>query len=171
MKAILGIDPGVEGGLALRAPGWAAVELLPVVDGQLDIQEFAQWLALRRDEIGEVWLERAGIRPGQAPQQCAKQWRMLGQIEAVLLTAGFRYSLVAAHTWSAAFAHGVTETDKHKRYTAIKRARRTVVAQLFPQVDLRASARSSVPHDGMTDAILIAEWAFRRQKLQQRRDA
>lgn len=165
MKAILGIDPGLEGGLAIRWPNEVLLELMPIADGELDTQKLAQWINAYREEIELVIIEKAIIQRFQRPQDCAKQWRMLGAIETVVRMLGMRVHLVRPDIWSAEFEHGVIEKDKHKRYAAVKKARKLIVGELFPGVDVRATARSTTRHEGMTDALLIAEWG-RRKRIQ-----
>lgn len=165
MKAILGIDPGMEGGLALRWPNEVLVELMPTAMGFVDIPSLRNWLAHYSDSIEIALLEVAGMRPGQATQSCFKFARGFGVIEGILSGLRIRYQLIPPKTWSREFEHGVTETaDKSLRKRLIKAKRKEIAGRLFPRVDLRETARSRVPHEGMTDALLLAEWGFRQYK-------
>lgn len=163
-EAIVGIDPGLEGGLAARAKSWVVVDTMPVTaDGTLDVNELVAWLRWHADQVEVFLVEKPVVFRFQRPQDCAKQWRMFGQILGVLAALGLPHEIVEARKWSAEFEHGVEEVEKHKRYAAIKKARRAIATRLFPKVDLRDGPRSKVPHEGKVDALLLAEFGYRRR--------
>lgn len=169
MKAILGIDPGLQGGLALRAPDWACIDPLVSKDGALDLAELSAWLAMRRNEIEialiEEPLQAFGVK--KRMQDLTKQWAIFGQICGVVAANRISYRTVEGRVWSKEFPHGVTldsKTQQHERYRAIKQSRKVIAQKLFPRVDLRASERCTTAHEGMTDALLIAEYGHRLRR-------
>jgi hypothetical protein len=159
---ILAIDPGKEGGLVLREDEGILFEPMPKCNGEVDLAKLRNWLLAHSKVIEIAVIERPGIRPGQAPQQCAKQWVHYGHIQGILMGLDIPFREVASNVWSKEFPHGVDLEDKHQRYTAIKKARRRIAKDLFPTLDLRASKRAKEPHSGIVDAMLIAEWYHRR---------
>lgn len=159
-KTILGIDPGKEGGFAVLDGDSVIVEPMPLTDdGDLDVPELHRLIAYYAPSVSRCYLEMASMRPNQSGQFLIG--RNFGKLEAVLVLAGVKFELVQPQTWSAHYPHGVTETDRAKRYKAIKAARRRIVAGLYPGIDLKKTARSTTDHEGMVDALLIADYGFR----------
>jgi len=72
------------------------------------------------------------------------------------LLAGLQISHEEVHpkTWQKAF--GITGAKGDTKTQSILTAKR-----LFPGVNLRATERCTTDHDGMADALLIAEWGRR----------
>jgi hypothetical protein len=154
--AILGVDPGVEGGLAVLWDDGIMIEPM------MPVEELARWLGYWSKEITFAAVEEPGMRPGQATQTTMKVGRGVGRIEGILHALGIRFAIVRPQSWSKEFPHWVTETDRDKRYAAIKQSRKEIVAKLWPKVDFRASERSQKAHAGMVDAALIAEYQRRQ---------
>lgn len=102
--------------------------------------------------------------PGKGQIAAAKQWQMFGQLEAILSTLGIRYQTIRSNTWSKTFPHGVEEENASKRYRLIKNARGEIAQRLFPGVDLKLNPTDRKPHDGMVDALLIAEHGYRQMR-------
>ena len=73
-----------------------------------------------------------------------------GMIQGLLIAYGIPFELVTPQKWKKEYS--VTK-DKN---TSIEVCRR-----LFPAADLKASARCRKDHDGMAEAILMAEYARR----------
>lgn len=162
---ILGIDPGREGGLALRGKNFVMVEPMMVHDKGLDLPQIHGWLKAHADEIDFALIEQQGVRPRQDPFSGFKAGEGFGALKALLTSAGISYRVVRPQEWSDFFPHGVTEkTDKKLRYRLIKQARKRIAGELFPTVDLRESERSRTAHEGMTDALLIAEYGYRSRQ-------
>lgn len=157
--AILGVDPGLEGGLCLLWPDGILIEPM------MEPEELRRWLHHWRPEITLAVLEEPGMRPGQATQSTMKVGRSFGRIEGLLLGIGIRYETVRPETWSAAFPHGIQEKDRDKRYKAIKAKRKEIAQELFPNIDFRASERCTTAHSGMIEAALIAVYASRSKGL------
>lgn len=67
---------------------------------------------------------------------------------------GIRYEIVPPASWQSEFGISRRAGDTKAQAAA-------VCARLFPAVDVRASARCTTAHTGMTDALLIAEYARR----------
>ena len=73
-----------------------------------------------------------------------------GFILGLLTQAFIPYELVTPQKWKKEF--GVTR-DKNTSIAVAKR--------LFPKADLKRTARCRKEHDGMAEALLIAEWKRR----------
>lgn len=104
------------------------------------------------------------MRPHQGAVQTFKAALHFGELRGILVALGIPYALIQPQTWSEEFAHGVEEKDKLKRYRAIKVARKKIATDLFPGIDLRESDRCKTPHEGMVDALLLAEFGYRLRR-------
>ncbi len=169
---ILGIDPGQEGGFAVLDGDSVIVEPMPQKkDGKIDSGELFGLLSHYVPKATFVYIEKAGLRPRQSVQTTFACGFNHGILLGMLGIFNVEPLIVRPTEWSKHYSHGVTEKDKHKRYAAIKVARRRIVSDLYPGIDLKKTERSSVPHEGMVDALLIADygWKLNRQ-LQLRED-
>ncbi len=79
----------------------------------------------------------------------------LGLFEGLFVALAIPYTLVAPQSWQRAMHAGVS--------TYVDTKQRSILAaqRLFPQVSLLATPRSLKPHDGIADALLIAEYGRR----------
>lgn len=144
---IAGIDPGRHGGLAFIGP--EGLETFPL--GEL--WELVNLLQMKRPT--HVFVEAVHAMPGNGVTSMFSFGRAYGEILGVLTTLGLPTSLLPPQVWTKSMhqnAHG----DKPK-------ARSLWAAQvLWPAHSWLATARSRVPHDGMVDAALIAEYGRRQ---------
>jgi hypothetical protein len=158
------IDPGLAGGLAIRTKSWVIAEAMPVNDDGLDIPELVRWIKFNREHFDVVFLERVQPMPFNGSIGSFKLGQGFGSLLAVMRFLEVPCELVQPRKWSQAFPHEVVITERNKREKAIKVARREIVQRLFPTVDLRASERSTTSHEGMIDALLIAEYGYQLRK-------
>lgn len=154
---ILGCDPGLQGGLAILSDDGVITEPMPTVKAKkgelLNLAELTRWLK-EQLPIDRAYLEMVSARPGQGVSSTFKFGRGYGAIEGILTALGIPYQLVTPQAWTKVMHQGIEAADpKAKSLIAVSR--------LFPGFDLRASDRSRVPHDGMVDALLIAEFGRR----------
>lgn len=160
---ICAIDPGNEGAIAVLDGDSVILEPMPQdARGRPDLVELKRLLTHYVPRATRVYLELAGVRPGEAPQRVAVQWRNFGRIEGILTAFGTPVVTIRGDQWGPAYEHGVTETDRKKRYKAIKKARREIASRLYPGIDLRKNAQCEVPHEGLVDALLIADWGMKQ---------
>lgn len=146
-KAAIGIDPGVNGAMALMT-----ADAIVVVDWPGDISGYSSTLALWSMlwDIQLVALEKVHIMPRDSKRSGASFMRHVGEIQAILKLAGLPYIEVLPQKWM-------------KGLVPAKRSRSDkpsveVVQRLYPQVPL-AGPRGGVK-DGRADAVLIAKWAL-----------
>lgn len=173
MRAVLAIDPGREGGFAFLDEESVILEPMPQNDEKkVDLTELHRLLFHYVPQTSLILLEQAGMRPGQSANSTASTWRHFGHLEGVLasLRAAFpdspQPSLVHPASWSKWYPHGVTEKNQDVRYKLIKKSRAVIAQGLYPGVDLKKSAKSVGPHEGLVDALLLADFGMRRLKEQ-----
>lgn len=143
----IGIDPGKNGGIAwIKDNGKASAE-------RLNIETLASRLRVitaNGSRPTVCYLEKVHSMPKQGVSSTFSFGMNYGIIIGHLMALGVNFELVTPPVWKKAM-----EVTADKR-TSIKRCR-----ELFPDVDLKATARSKKDHDGMAEALLIAEYGRR----------
>lgn len=141
-KLILGIDPGVSGGMALITYDGKLEEMRSVVKiTEADICEFVQ---AHNPHIGMAYLERVGARPGQTATGMWKFAVNYGVYRGLLRGLNIPTTHVMPATWQRKL-NCLTKGDKN-----ITKAR---AQELFPE-------ERKITH-ATADAILIAEYGRR----------
>jgi crossover junction endodeoxyribonuclease RuvC len=157
---IAGIDPGFSGGVALLTPSGKldSLHLMPVVKGprggstELDLVELKRLLTAHAVDV--VVLERVHAMKGWGE---GAAWRFgvgWGQIQGVVVALGLSLLHVAPDRWQKTLLHGTTGAKGDKTAAIAEALRR------WPGVDLKPGKRTK-HHDGLADALLIAEWGRR----------
>ena len=163
---LIGIDPGLDGGVALLGGGedgelvhtWIT-PTLPHPSGKGHRREY-DVPAMRRllgATVDLAVIESAQARPGQGVSSMFSIGKGFGLWLGLLAGLGIPYDIVHPRRWSGAMLADVAKGDTEA-------AAAVVATRLFPALDLRASPRCRKLHSGMVDALLIAEWK-RRQLL------
>ena len=141
----IGIDPGKKGGYAFvdddgaRAYPW-------------DDERFIEDVRVHCHEKCVAAVEKVGAMPGQGVTSMFSFGQSFGFILGVLTAFGIPYQLVPPRKWKSEF--GLLNTEKQR---SVKVARR-----LFPSVCLLPTERCRKESDGMSDALLMAEYARRK---------
>ena len=143
----IGIDAGKKGALA-------------IIDdhGIVGVTVFDE--GKYADILGAVWngkgeaiccLEHVGAMPGQGVTSMFSFGENFGFIQGLLKANGIPYELVRPQKWKKEFS--ITK-DKNTSIEVCKR--------LFPNVSLLPTDRCRKDHDGLAEAILLAEYARRK---------
>lgn len=141
----IGIDPGKDGALAVIFGGMDETVLVP-----FDEQEYTNVLQNLAGRPVKACLEHVGAMPGQGVTSMFSFGENFGFIQGLLTACGVPYQLVRPQRWKKEF--GIS--GKNESIAVCKR--------LFPEVSLRRNARCKTDHDGMAEALLMAEYARRR---------
>lgn len=140
----IGIDPGKDGALAVIWPN-ESVEVVTF--------EEAEYRGILHDadsRNSRCCLERVGAMPGQGVTSMFKFGENFGFIQGLLTAYGIPYELVTPQKWKKEF-----------QVTGDKNSSIAVCRRLFPGVNLRRTERCTKDHDGMAEALLMAEYARR----------
>jgi hypothetical protein len=160
MIGVLGIDPGLNGGIAVRGDelgSWA--EPLPLIDGQLDIKELISMVKNIRTSFDKAYIEEVHSVFGSSARNTFQFGRICGQLEAVLTALEIPFEYVKPKVWQPVFFPIGGKLDpKQRKERCVLAARR-----LFPTFNFRPTERSKNPHLGMVDALLIAEYGWRKK--------
>lgn len=150
----VGVDPGKAGGYAViddakvvyatsaRAFPWDDFFFMSEMRG---IKNLANGMKI----IAAV--EKVGAMPHQGVSSMFSFGQSYGFIQGVLTALGIPYQLVPPRKWKAEF--GLLNTSKEDSVRVAKR--------LFPGVNLLPSERCRKDSDGMSDSLLMAEYARR----------
>jgi hypothetical protein len=163
----LGIDPGKHGAIAeLETFGHVmSVHTMPLVKsakGRDEVDVFVLKLIIQQicgdKRAVHAWVEKAQPLPPKMGGGIANFHRGygIGLIEGMLASLSIPYTLVNPKAWQKVMLEGTSGDDtKAKALHAYSRLQ-------YPR-DLLLLGRSKKPHDGIVDAVLIAEYG-RRQR-------
>lgn len=161
MKVFCGVDPGRDGCLAILGYRNDPI-IIPFNEteyaNQLRRLDFCRTEAEKDLEAimhvpkAEVFcvVEHVNAMPGQGVTSCFSFGRNFGFILGLLTAFRIPYELVRPQRWKREFS---CTSDKN---TSIEVAQR-----MFPGVDLRRTPQCRGPHDGIAEALLMAEYARR----------
>lgn len=153
-NAFLGIDPGLKGGLALIDGEDIIVLPMPTIGGEIDIAGLRTFLVDHAPKIKHAVIEHVWALPKQGAPSGFKFGKLCGIIEALVVAAGIPYTLVTPQKWMKVMHHGVASKEDTKNRGIL------VCQRLFPAVNL-IPERCRTPHDGMSDALQMAEYGRR----------
>jgi hypothetical protein len=162
MSLTVGIDPGLSGGIAVLSEDITTAVPMPVMPSPkgkgrvLDITSIIK--ILEAYKAGVVFIERQQAMTGQGISSTGTTMQNYGILIGILAGLRVPYEIVGARKWQRELLTVPTKGDP-------KAAARAAAEALFPGVDLRRSTRARKPHEGMVDAILIAEYGRRLNRV------
>ena len=141
----IGIDPGKDGAMAII---WehGRMEVIP-----FSPKDYRDAFEDCTPKECRCCLERVGAMPKQGVTSMFKFGENYGFIQGLLMAYEIPYELVTPQKWKKEFQ--VTR-DKNSSIFVCKR--------LFPNVSLRKTEQCRKDHDGMAEALLMAEYARRK---------
>lgn len=149
----IGIDPGKNGGYAIiniEELARSSVTVRP-----MDEKSFVEDMHFISEAFSpsemRCCLEKVGAMPGQGVTSMFTFGTGYGFLQGVLTAYGIPYQLVPPQTWKKAFT-----------LNSVKQTSIEVCQRLFPNVSLYRTGRCTKPHDGMAEALLMAEYARRK---------
>lgn len=149
---IAGIDPGKKGALAICENGTITyARPFALVGKEVDYT----WLNNRILEFCPdcVVLEKVHAMPGQGVVSMFTFGEGYGVLQGLLIANRVSYHLVTPQAWSKSILAGEDRTQDGASVRFCQRA--------FPAVSLMASDKCRTPHDGIADAICMAEFGYR----------
>lgn len=148
---IIGIDPGKAGAVALLSTQGKFLCALYDTSARSLVKLLADW------PVTFAFVEKAQAMPKNGAVSMFTYGQGFGEILGVLASQNVPYELVPPRTWTKEMLAGVPATLEGKARA------RMACERLFPAADLIPSPRSKIPHIGLVDAILIAEWGRRKR--------
>ena len=166
-QAVIGIDPGKNGFLCMlpmEQRQAARFEPMPMIvpkggkgKRRYDVAALVRLLRGWRDsyDVALVAVERQQVHPGQGSVSCFSIGEGFGLLVGVVTTLGMPMECPHPRTWQKVMHRDTPGKDPKSRTIE-------VCGRLFPNIDLRASERCRVKHDGKADSLLIGDWARRQ---------
>jgi hypothetical protein len=161
MNTILGIDPGLMGGLCFMTvlpegqSAFLTCKAMPRIDKELDVRILNQFIT--DEKIHMAYLEYSPALHGKFnSSSLIKFGRMTGVVEGLLAANKIPYELVNPRRWQNEIFRGIPDKGMKPKDKS-----KLSVSRIFPAHDFRKSERSRIPHDGIIDATLIAEYGRR----------
>lgn len=155
--SIIGIDNGITGGVAvISAKHGLIIDAFPMPiqrarkGNEIDIRSLYERLeTVRRNS--EWWIEEpGGSKSAKAAASMAGSFHALrGMIE----LCHYRWHRITPAAWQKAMIPGAKGDTKQRALAAAR--------MLWPDEKWLATDRCRIPHDGMIDAALIAEYGRR----------
>lgn len=182
MKYYIGVDPGKSGGVVVLdwMGNFIRKHTIPKIGKDVDLKAFYKIFKSEYDSAAlsgrklHVCVESVHSIFGTSAKSNFSFGYIVGALDTIIVSLNLPYSKVQPKEWqksvwlTSEIEREPSKTDKNgkvkqgkvlTKLTSLKAFKR-----LFPDVDLRGTERSKVPHDGLVDAILIAEYC-RRQNL------
>jgi len=154
---IIGIDPGLNGGLAaIYDEGLPSVSVMPITGSgkgrELDLSTLAGWIS---DDVAKVYVEKVHAMPKQGVSSTFKFGVGYGSVLGVCAALHIPVVLVTPQEWKKTILRGLSW--KGNKAASIQYCQRR-----WPEVSLLATKQSRKPHDGKADALCIAEYGWRQ---------
>jgi hypothetical protein len=152
----MGIDPGQNGGIVTIDHTRKIISkyVMPVKNEDLDSEEVADILAEGFSLGCHVFLERVkayGMNPGAS----FTFGRYFGKTELLVKLSKLPVTYIEPAKWTKEIHQGIDANIKAKAKSGI------AFERLYPGTDFRTSEKCKKPHDGLIDALLIAEYGLR----------
>ncbi len=165
MKHYIGIDPGKDGAIAIIGDN-IETSLFPKIGKEYDIK--SMYRMIDGMDVGMVVIEDLksikGVSANTNWAMCRGKtiWEVIAEVKEL------PYTLVHSKTWQKEMWSGVpvqkkvSKKNKSGYATDTKATSLIAVKRLFPNVDLTPTEKAKKEHDGIVDALLIAEYARRK---------
>ena len=164
-KIYVGIDIGKKGSIAVISEQGLDVVPMPMIKTEIDYHSIPKLLNYQDSQV-HITFEHLGVIFGSSKQTAFSMGTQSGAIEMMCICKKIPYTKVRAKEWQKQMFQGIDEITKPSK-TGKKQVRDTkamalmAIKRLFPDLKLTFGTRATVPHDGLIDAVLIAEYARR----------
>lgn len=163
-QLFIGIDPGLKGGLAVldSVGNVKVVQNMPVkASSRIDEDSLFAFLRLFAGSLLWIALEKSQAMPKQGISSAFNYGFGSGTINGICKAVNpSRYVMVGPKTWQKTIW---TDAGSDQRLETKQRTLQAI-ERLFPHANLKASERCKKPHEGIVDALGIAEWLRRTSK-------
>lgn len=166
-KLRVGIDPGKSGFITEISVRGIISYPIPTIKGKfIDILELHDILENISFTDAHVVLEDVHAIFGSSAKSTFSFGFVCGLIEGILVSLKIPYTKVQPKKWQKVMWEGIPvikkpSTTGKTQVTDTKAMSLMAAKRLFPDVDLRATERSTKPHDGKIDSLLLAEYCRR----------
>lgn len=159
MKKYIGVDIGKNGGIVIIDGNQIDLHKMPLIGNQIDIKELSR-LVNHKDSV--VVFEKLNSIFGTTKNTAFSMGHQVGILETICALNNLSFAEVPAKTWQKEMFQGVSEVKKTDGKRNTKAMAEIAATRLFPTVSLKTSSRQTTNQDGVIDALLIAEYAKRK---------
>jgi len=166
MRKYIGIDIGKSGAYYILGEDGSEIDSGPVPMIKKEVDYHALNVLLQPYDMfnGMVVFEKLGVIFGSSKKTAFSMGYQAGAIEMCCIANNLIYTMVLAKKWQEHMFQGQTKIFKKGIKGPLNTKAMALVAakRLFPKTNLLMTERSTVPHDGLVDALLMAEYARRK---------
>lgn len=156
-KIIIGIDPGLDGAIAIREDEKISLFDTPTLEIRngkkkkrlCDTQGMVHILKPYIDKDTHVGLEKIHSMPGQGVASMFSMGEGFGIWKGLIAMAGFKLTLVTPQAWKKKMMHGMGKEKDAARVRAI---------ELFPNMYMELKRKKD---HGRADALLLSEYLIK----------
>ena len=168
VKTRAGIDPGKEGFIVWFEDGIFNKAEIPLIKKEVDtlaLDKIFKTLKKKSDDLFVV-MEATNAFFGASSTTMYKFGHTIGCIEQAIVSNQIPFTKIQPKKWQDEMFQGVpkqyVKKKGNKKRTHDTKATALIAAKrLFPETDLRKNTRCRIPHDGLVDSLLIAEFCRR----------
>jgi len=173
-KISIGIDPGSTGFISVfnnEYAKWTHYSI-PLLGKEIDLYALDKifyqlsTLSQQGNEVHCV-IEDVHAIFGSSAKSTFSFGKIVGVLQAFVIAHRIPYTLVTPKTWQKELWQGVAIQKKQSstgktQVNNTKAMSEIAAKRLFPDLDLRATERCKINHDGKIDSILLAEYCHRK---------
>jgi hypothetical protein len=170
MKTYIGIDIGKKGSIVVLSPEGIQTHPMPMIKDELAYSDLFDLLQhIQMTEVAKtggnphVVFEKLGVIFGSSKVTAFSMGYQSGAIEMMAIALGIPYTKVPAKQWQKDMFQGIDVIKKTGKSSNDTKAMALIAAKrLFPNQKLTFGEKATKPHDGLVDALLMAEYAKRK---------
>ena len=168
-RTYVGIDIGKAGAIAIMEHKDGGSEIhtvpMPMIKNEVDYVELSDMLRDIRVAYScnvHIVFEKLGVIFGTGKSTAFSMGHQAGAIEMGCIAHTLSYTKVRAVDWQKQMLMGVDEICKPNSSKRDTKAMALVaIKRIFPNLELTFGVKAKKPHDGLVDAVLMAEYARR----------
>lgn len=158
-KTYIGIDIGKQGAIAVINDNGIASFPMPMIKNEVNMGSLFHIISSNAGQETHVAFEKLGVIFGSSKQTAFSMGYQMGLVEAFCVAMEIPYTAVRAKDWQKEMFKHTTVINKPGKTSKDTKAMALVtIKRLFPTLPL-TYGRATKPHDGLIDAVLIAEYA------------
>lgn len=163
MKYYIGIDTGLQGGISILNPdGTIQMAKMPLLNDKLDEVALRDILEPYKDKNHHVIMEHVGQIFKTSKAVAASMHYQTGITTGILIGGRFSFTKVSPKVWQKMMFDGSPMLKKKDGSNDTKATALTVARRIFPhQSFVMGGPRATKDHDGVVDALLLAEYGRR----------
>lgn len=166
MKIRIGIDVGKKGGITCIQVNtsnnnkFITTWKTPLVNEEIDLNQLVDIIKNITEGHSDILIaiEAVSTVPKSSARSNFQFGRALGLLEGLVTGMNLPFIKIHAKKWQKLFFEGIPESKRTDGKVDTKGMALQAAKRLYPSVNLLATQRSKVPHDGIVDSLGIAHY-------------